>query len=100
MRSRQRTVATSTEPRRAAEEPGSGEARPRTFLIERAGDSAGSTASNKNADAADASVVIAVIADPERLLRERGLAFHGDVVDLLTELVLAMEDDTRAEQDD
>jgi hypothetical protein len=40
------------------------------------------------------AVVIAVVKDPAQLLRDRGLAFHGDVIDLLTDLIVdAMESD-------
>jgi hypothetical protein len=56
----------------------------------------GETFSNMNAMAADnhGAVVIAVVKDPAQLLRERGLTFHGDVVDLLTDLIVeAMEKD-------
>jgi hypothetical protein len=56
----------------------------------------GETCSNANAPANDnhGAVVIAVVKDPARFLRERGLAFHGDVIDLLTDLIVeAMEND-------
>lgn len=90
MKPQRRTVEAAGEPRPADEERNatSGEAGPRTFLVERACDAKRAAPRNTNADGADTSVVIAVIADPERLLRERGLAFHGDVVDLLTDLII------------
>ena len=58
----------------------------------------GDMPSNDNALAADnhGAVVIAVVTDPAQLLRDRGLAFHGDVVDLLTDLIVeAMENDSQ-----
>lgn len=68
---------------------------PRTFLI-KVQNADGETSGNDNDLAADdhGAVVIAVVKDPARLLRDRGLAFHGDVIDLLTDLVIeAMERD-------
>jgi hypothetical protein len=56
----------------------------------------GEMPSNDNALAAadHGAVVIAVVKDPAKLLRDRGLAFHGDVIDLLTDLIVdAMESD-------
>ncbi len=70
---------------------------PRAFLI-KPQNADGETSSNDNALAADdhRAVVIAVVKDPARLLCERGLAFHGDVIDLLTDLIVeAMEKDAQ-----
>jgi hypothetical protein len=68
---------------------------PRAFLIKPQNTNS-ETCSDANALEADdhGAVVIAVVKDPAQLLCERGLTFHGDVVDLLTDLIVeAIEKD-------
>ncbi len=75
--------------------PDSAKKQIKVFLVERLPADFEEVPRNTNTAPTDNSTVtIAVVRDPERLLRERGLGFHGDVVDLLTDLVLdAMDQD-------
>jgi hypothetical protein len=69
--------------------PGGGDVAPKVFLVERLSGAFEEGPRNTNGASADTSTVIVfVVRDPDRLLRERGLGFHGDVVDLLTDFVL------------
>ena len=93
----QRRATVAARPANAEGPESSADRLPRAFLI-RPQNTNGETSSNDNALAANnhGAVVIAVVKDPAQLLRERGLAFHGDVVDLLTDLIVeAMEKDNQ-----
>jgi|HubBroStandDraft_2_1064218.scaffolds.fasta_scaffold627930_1 hypothetical protein len=95
MKQQNRTTV-ATRPDSAGRQVPSAHRLPRAFLLEpQNADSA--RPSNDNALAADnhCAVVIAVVKDPAQLLRDRGLSFHGDVIDLLTDLIVeAMENDS------